>query len=187
MKKEDKLSKSSVSISTCKKQLILIFLSLVFFIALFFFCSGKIVDLISGSVSNSKELLKLSDNDKIDIILNEKKFEVEVVNTHISRNRGLSGRAEIGSDGMLFVFPEKTVPMFWMKDMEFDLDFIWIDGGKIVDVENNVPHHEDKIADKDLPLLLPDQKVDLVLEVDSGFIERNGIEVGQKIRVSQED
>ncbi|MEA2056996.1 MAG: DUF192 domain-containing protein [Patescibacteria group bacterium] len=169
------------------KQLMLIFVSIFFLLAVFLFCFFKISNSASSRSLSSKKLLRLDDGEKIRISLNEREFEVEVVNTQLSRNQGLGGRSEIGSDGMLFVFFEKQVPIFWMKDVRFDLDFIWLNEGKIVDLENNVTQHNKGLAEEDLPLLLPNQKVNMVLEVDSGFIERNGVKIGQKITVPRDD
>lgn len=59
----------------------------------------------------------------------------EVVDTDEGRERGLSGREKMGDgDGMLFVFPKRGLYPFWMKDMSFDLDIVWLDGETVVDV-----------------------------------------------------
>ena len=51
---------------------------------------------------------------------------VEIVETEAERQRGLSGRKEMGEDeGMLFVFDYPARHEFWMKEMLFDLDFVW--------------------------------------------------------------
>ena len=45
---------------------------------------------------------------------------------------------KIRTEGMLFVFSEPRVLNFWMKDMRFDLDIIWLDENlKIVHIANN--------------------------------------------------
>jgi uncharacterized membrane protein (UPF0127 family) len=53
--------------------------------------------------------------------------------------RGLSGRPSLATDeGMLFLFPSSSVRAFWMKDMNFPIDIIWIDKGwRVVGVETH--------------------------------------------------
>lgn len=57
------------------------------------------------------------------------------------RARGLMFRTRMEFDqGMLFVFGKEGFYSFWMKNMVFALDFIWLDGEKrIVHIEENVP------------------------------------------------
>ena len=54
-------------------------------------------------------------------------FEVEVADTPLLRQRGLTGRSYLEErKGMLFIPDERYVGPFWMKGMLFPLDFIWI-------------------------------------------------------------
>ena len=57
-----------------------------------------------------------------------------VADTPEARQQGLSGRAGLGeSEGMLFVFPKDGEYAFWMKDMRFSIDILWLSGnGTIV-------------------------------------------------------
>ncbi len=55
-------------------------------------------------------------------------FKVETVDTESSRELGLSGRASLSQgQGMLFVFDHPANWGFWMKDMHFAIDIIFID------------------------------------------------------------
>ncbi|AKM81064.1 MAG: hypothetical protein UT13_C0001G0102 [Candidatus Pacebacteria bacterium GW2011_GWF2_38_9] len=62
----------------------------------------------------------------------EKELLVEVVRTKQSTTEGLSNRKSLESvngqkiDGLLFIFPEKTVRRFWMKEMLFNIDICWL-------------------------------------------------------------
>ena len=65
------------------------------------------------------------------IIENEREklasFEVEVADTPMKRTFGLKFRRDLRSDqGMLFIFPEEKVHVFWMKDTPLALDMIFI-------------------------------------------------------------
>lgn len=53
--------------------------------------------------------------------------------------RGLSGRPSLPEGrGMLFVFDKKPAPPFWMPDMNFAIDIVWIGSDKrIVDITEN--------------------------------------------------
>ena len=52
---------------------------------------------------------------------------MDVALTPAARARGLSGRESLASmTGMLFVFETGRASAFWMKDMLFSLDFVWI-------------------------------------------------------------
>ncbi len=94
---------------------------------------------------------------------------VELVNQPDSITQGLSGRTSIGSDGMLFVFNTHAyTPTFWMKDMLFGLDLVWINENKIVDISANVVPPAPGTPDQLLRTYRPNQPADLVLEVPAG-------------------
>lgn len=140
---------------------------------------NKDTKLIQSSLS--QQLLKAEDRIFIDFYLNEKKFQFELVNTAGSRTQGLSGRQKIGTDGMLFVFFESGYHGIWMKEMEFDLDLIWLDeSGKIIDLDLLLP--APKTANlNDLPVYQPSLPASMVLEVPAGFVQKHQIQVGQFI------
>jgi uncharacterized membrane protein (UPF0127 family) len=106
----------------------------------------------------------------------------EVVNSISSVVQGLSGREEIGSDGMLFIFPESRRHSFWMKDMRFNLDMIWIADGKVIEVTEGVPYPSPGTLDKNLPYYSPKQPVNMVLEVPAGMSATWGLQPGDEIK-----
>lgn len=56
-----------------------------------------------------------------------KKIKAEVVDNEEARMKGLSGRDNLADDeGMFFVFEKSDIYPFWMKDMKFAIDIIWI-------------------------------------------------------------
>jgi len=65
---------------------------------------------------------------------------VEVVKRTEDLEQGLSGRESLNENkGMLFVLPERKIASFWMKDMKFPIDIVWISSDKkVVKVEANV-------------------------------------------------
>lgn len=109
----------------------------------------------------------------------------DVAKTPREITQGLSGADPLGEDeGMLFVFAEKKQPAFWMKDMRFDLDMIWIADSAVVDIHENVPALPPGTPDSELPLYIPKEPVDHILEVNAGFVEDNGIVIGDKVSIS---
>ncbi len=81
------------------------------------------------------------------------------------------------NEGMLFVMNRFDYHSFWMKGMEFPLDFIWISGNKIVDITENVLVS----ADVNPPIIRPQKLCNFVLEVNAGFVKRHNVKVGQQI------
>ena len=82
---------------------------------------------------------------------------------------------------MLFIFDQKYQPSFWMFDMNFPLDIIWISDDVIVDIDRNVPIPKPNTLDYQLPLYTPEKPINYVLEVNAGFCEKNSIEVGDSV------
>ena len=72
---------------------------------------------------------------------NGKVITAELAITEDSRSRGLMFRKTLNEDqGMLFVFEEEERHAFWMKNMTFSIDILWLDGQKrIVHIERRVP------------------------------------------------
>lgn len=110
---------------------------------------------------------------------------VEIADTVAKRGIGLGGRENLATDsGMLFVFEKEGTYQFWMKGLNFPLDFIWIRDGTVVDILPEVPNPSPGQSDESLPRLEPVVPVDKVLEVNSGYAQRYGIDVGDKIELS---
>ena len=108
-------------------------------------------------------------------------LSVEIADNDIERAKGLSGRKSLDNDaGMLFIFDHAEQYSFWMPDMYFPIDIIWINDGVIVGIEKNVSN----IFDSENPgYYYPPVAVNTVLEVNAMFTEINNIKVGDKITV----
>lgn len=107
----------------------------------------------------------------------DKIVRVEIVDTAEEREKGLSGHASLVEDeGMLFVFPESGRHAFWMKDMGFSIDIIWISESKeIVHIERNV-------SPESYPAIFTPRDESLyVLEVPAGFVEENSVRIGDTV------
>lgn len=116
----------------------------------------------------------------VPLTVGDQVVQVEIRDDEVERELGFSGRKSIGdNEGMLFVFGELVQPTFWMKDMQFSLDVLWIREGKVVQIEENVPHPTE--AEAVIATMIPQNPVDMVLEVPSGWVSRTGVKVGDEV------
>jgi uncharacterized membrane protein (UPF0127 family) len=106
---------------------------------------------------------------------------VEIVNTPASIQQGLSGRDTLGADGMLFILDKEEIPTFWMKEMKFALDFVWIRDNRVADITEHVPAPAVGTALTELKLYHPNQAVHMVLELPAGAIQQQTIHVGDTV------
>jgi uncharacterized protein len=105
-------------------------------------------------------------------------LKVELALTPKEQEQGLSGRENLKNDeGMLFIFQKSSKNYFWMKDMNFPIDIIWID-------ENfRVVFIEKEALPESYPLTSgPNQNSRYVLEVLGGFSEKNNLKEEDKVK-----
>lgn len=106
-------------------------------------------------------------------------FSVEVADTEYARKTGLSKRENLGEkEGMLFLFDKPYIRYFWMKDMNFSIDIVWINGDKIVGVNENL---EPTIAGEKPIIYSSPAVVDKVLEIRAGAFKKTVAEIFGKI------
>jgi uncharacterized protein len=111
--------------------------------------------------------------------------QAEVADTPAEQAKGLSGRPPLAADeGMLFEFAGSSRQAFWMKEMRFPIDIVWIDKGRVSQVSPSVPAPKPGTPDSELPLYRPRQAIDSVLEVRSGWARANGVAPGAAVEVS---
>ena len=77
---------------------------------------------------------------QVNITINDQVLIADISATHEQRTRGLSVKDALAeNEAMLFVFEVEAEHRFWMKDMKFPIDIIWISSDKIVvDMEHNL-------------------------------------------------
>ena len=66
---------------------------------------------------------------------------------------------------MLFVFKRSGRHGFWMKDMNFPIDILWLRNGRVVYVAENVPPPSS--GETPVPIT-PAKSANLVLELEAG-------------------
>jgi uncharacterized membrane protein (UPF0127 family) len=112
-----------------------------------------------------------------------KKYNIQLADTPQERLVGLAGVPRIkDSEGMLFLFSEPKRLEFWMKDMQFPIDIIWINGDKIVEITENIQPQPNR-TDQELTIYKPSVDVDKVLEVNAGWALRKDIRPGNTITI----
>jgi len=110
-------------------------------------------------------------------------ISVDVSTTTAEIDQGLSGRPTLGTlDGMLFIFNSPSLYRFWMPDMYFPLDMIWIGSDmKVVDISKDVP----PLPNVNNPIFYqPDSPAQYVLEVNAGFSNAHNIVPGDSVEFS---
>lgn len=115
------------------------------------------------------------------IYINNLDLSVETAKTQAEVQQGLSGRTTIGSDGMLFYIDPPQMVTFWMKEMLFPIDIIWILDGRITGIERAISTPAD--LKTGLPTYSPPTVASFVLEVPAGFSSEYGIAVGDAVTI----
>ncbi len=114
------------------------------------------------------------------ILMPKGAIEAEVANTQASRELGLSGRETMGNDeGLLFIFDTPGRYGFWMKDMKFSLDIVWInENGIVVEIERDVS------KDSYPKAFMNQADASYVLEVNAGQAKEFGLYIGSKVKMT---
>ncbi|MFZ2621426.1 MAG: DUF192 domain-containing protein [Minisyncoccia bacterium] len=115
------------------------------------------------------------------VVMKGKTFSVEISDTDRLRTLGLSGHAQLKDDeGMFFIFPKSGIYGFWMKDMLFPIDIIWVDENfKIIHIEKSIS------PDTYPKVFLPESPSKYVLEVLAGETLKVDLKIGDKINFLQ--
>ena len=160
--------------STLKRNIAIVFLC----IGLFFTSMYGFKCLIT-KVCESVAIDKFVRSD-LTVLMPKGALVAEVANTRKSRELGLSGRLHMRDDeGMLFVFDTPGRYGFWMKDMQFPLDIIWINqNGIVVSIERNISN------DSYPKTFINQADASYVLEINAGQAEKFGLYIGSKVKLT---
>ena len=104
---------------------------------------------------------------------NSQELSIELADTVHKRSYGLMNREDMKSNsGMLFIWKDRQIRNFWMKNTYFNLDLFFLnDQGKIIEIYKNAKaFDETNIKSK--------EKVKYVLEMKAG--EQN-FKIGNKL------
>jgi uncharacterized membrane protein (UPF0127 family) len=119
-------------------------------------------------------------NDQLLVRVGRGTFTVDVADDGAERATGLSGRDSLASDaGMWFAYPMAVQTSFWMRDMRFPIDIVWVDNSlKVVGVSHEAPAPAEGATISDLPLYSVGVPIRYVLEINAGLARNLGIETG---------
>ncbi len=112
-----------------------------------------------------------------EVTLGNQVFLFEIADTPALQERGLSYRGELPTNtGMIFIFPVPGMYYFWMKDMNFPIDIIWLDKNK------KVVHIEENLSPKTYPESFgPTSLTQYVIELQAGVVKTIGLQVGDNV------
>ncbi len=106
-------------------------------------------------------------------------ISVEIAETETAIEKGLSGRPSLDRDkGMFFIFSKSGFYQFWMPNMNFPIDIIWINDGKVVGITPNISNDFDPENPRTYS---PPQPAQYVLEVNAGFSAEKNIKIGDTV------
>lgn len=113
------------------------------------------------------------------ITINNQKFKVTIASSQQEKEVGLSETKSLSENqGMIFLFEKPDYYSFWMKNMKFPIDIIYINNDTIVTIKNNVP----LIKTQENPTIYSStQPADKVLEIQAGFSEKYKFKNGDKV------
>ncbi len=103
-------------------------------------------------------------------------LKVELATTSAEHAQGLMFRKELSEDnGMLFIYPSPRILTFWMKDTYIPLDIAFIDKDEtIVSIQHMKPLDVGSLYVSPSPVLY-------ALEVNQGWFERKGVNIGDRM------
>ncbi len=108
-----------------------------------------------------------------------KDISLIIADTTETREKGLSGKEVLPEDtAMLFIFDRPAQYGFWMKDMKFPIDILWLDENyQIVDMKKG-------LSPETFPETYePAEKSLYVLETNANFVEENRLKVGDRLDI----
>ncbi|MFA7309979.1 MAG: DUF192 domain-containing protein [Candidatus Paceibacterota bacterium] len=110
------------------------------------------------------------------IVLKGQMVRVTVASTPAARQQGLSGRSGLAQDeGMLFVFPEDGEYGFWMKDMLFPIDIVWLDA------DGTVVYIAPEVSPDSYPTSYrPATSSRYVVELPAGWVKVYNLSIGDR-------
>jgi len=137
--------------------------------------------LLTGCLALGLRETNITNN--FNLSIGSQQFNVEVAITPEQQIQGLSNRQFLEpTAGMLFVYEDLVSPGFWMKDMKFSIDIIWIKDNVIVGW--TVAHPV--FTGEELPIYYPPEPINRVFEVNAGTVEKIGLKIGDTIEFSEQ-
>ena len=153
------------------------FVIVIFFIVILGFFLTNYNSSTKKITENNIKSVKVEDNSIKFVKIGGQTLKVDLALTPNTQEQGLSGRKSLANDeGMLFIFPQPGKYFFWMKDMNFPIDMIWIgEDQKIIYIKKDVlPESFPKTYG-------PQKNSKYILEVNANFCEKNNLKENDSV------
>jgi uncharacterized protein len=141
----------------------------------------------NGNTNLAKAVQEASQNGtdylKAKISIKGLQLSADIPTTRELMGKGLGVKDELKeNESMLFVFEKPGKHSFWMKDMKFPIDIIWLDSnGKVVHIQENLEPCPLVFI---CPTYAPSTDSQYVLETVSGFSSRHNIGLGTIVNLN---
>lgn len=114
--------------------------------------------------------------------INNRTFKLYIAKSDRDKQIGLSKYKKIdNTQGMVFSFSKASYYPFWMKEMKFPIDIIFIKDGKIVTIYKNVQIPKNN---SNPPVYNSAVPADTVLEVNAGISDKYSFKEGDRVNFS---
>lgn len=159
-------------------------------LVLYIFLVIIVIGLAVVKFTGISEILPGGGNNSATTVINNNSFKTEVAKDEESKQKGLSKRDSLDQDqALLFVFDTKAKHSFWMYDMRFPIDIIFIEKtspdsiseGVIVDIIEDAKVPAENTPRSALEIYTPEKEADLVLEINSGISKEKEFKVGDTV------
>lgn len=129
-------------------------------------CEGLLLEANTSDLKN-----------KVNITINKLNLSVDIASTPEEQTKGLSIKESLEkNEGMIFPYDTSQILSFWMKNMKFPIDILWLDADKrVVHIEENL---EPCPPLGPCPSYSTDTLSQYVLEIAGGLSRDNGIAIG---------
>lgn len=159
-----------------------VFLLIVLLLFAYFLTGENRSSIFNNLNGHKSQNLNSSIENLPQVIIRGEVFLVELASSPAEQRQGLAGRQSLEADrGILFIFDQAKILTFWMKDMNFNVDLLWLKGDQIMSWEKNMSAPPAGTPDMELLQYTSPVEVDRVLELPSGTIDRLGLKPGDKI------
>jgi len=147
---------------------------------------------ISAQVDKAKEvnqtpvinipLLTKNGYRQVNVAVNNVKLVADVAVNEEQKTKGLAIKENLSeNEAMLFVFATAGNHAFWMKDMKFPIDIIWMDSNKTV---VHVEHSLEPCTPVSCQIYQPNSNSLYALETIAGFANKYNVIDGTKMQFS---
>jgi uncharacterized membrane protein (UPF0127 family) len=125
-------------------------------------------DFLQGVTIPSDKYLKAK------IFANKFELTADLALTPDQQTKGLAVKDNLKeNEGMLFVFASEGINSFWMKDMKFPIDIIWMNSNRtVIHIEHSLKPCPSIL---DCPTYSPSTNSNYVLEAVSGFAAKHQV------------